>query len=840
MKISRKTLSAVLLLGASALLFSDPAQGQFLKKLSKGLQKVNETLEKVEKATKQTTSNSPSTTSANKASTSNKSAAASADWKDWKAPVRTPYITSKTKFMKVESNNDFYISNVHSGIFAVKRGNLFEFWRVDGKKLFNAEWEFCSNPAKYNFPEFRGGVAVARRSTPNATGKKVICLLYANGAVKELDPSYETVSQFVDGLALAKQNLGNWKYKYYFLNTRGEKVFTTLDVDAGYSNWIRPLHDGLRAYKTTSGKWGFIDASGVVKIQPKYKDVRDFSEGVAWVYEESRNGSEYVRSHKLIDTKGNTVYTAPADLQYESLSSKFGDVHDGRFFLILNRMVSYFNLKGEQLASFDAGINFYDRYTFVNPGDNSIFNINAYVADTDFNIVRQMSDKVVNGADIATGFTFEPFGLATVGFSNVISPDGDLLITTFMDVKTNTYVDNFGQFDEDGYAFVQRILIDQKEYSGFMRPDAHLDWIFTVDGTGSFSGWPLPPPIEPIDSAGFNDPPGDLPPVDPNDPPIGPKKVTAQKYTVTVKASPAEGGKVALSAAGPFNYGDYVSYSATPNKDWGISGIDYKVDGMSISPEPGERFAVTADMTITVNFYKEPKIDQPVDNGALQGSMLWIMNQEFPIDVTYYAEISTTPNISTPYGNNTYGYIVPMIDPDKVIEGKGVSAKGLILPMRINGYQKEADGKEYLVLNGGQVMLNDVKVGYNDLVMNLWVTMLMNINGFDHPQLDPNLYRLEIASRGEDGTITLGDLEVFSPIAGVWLKGGDKSFKKQEKGFMMTKTTYSLPVDIFRGVEMKPAAKRNDVLWTPPASWCEKEGLFEALKKAFNSQYQKL
>lgn len=823
---THKTLTAIaVVLGLAAPAFSPPAQGQLLKKLTKGLEKVNNAL------------SSPEKKAGKPVAEKTTSATAAADWKPWTRPVRTPFISARTRFMNVERADDYSISNVHSGIFAVKRGNAFEFWRTDGRKLFDADWEWCSESTdRYNFPEFRGGVAVARRTTPNATGKKVICLLYGDGSVRELDPSYETVSQFVDGVALAKQNLGNWQYKYVYLNTRGEKIYTSLSVENDYSTWVHPLRDGLRAFRTTKGTMGFMDASGAVKIAPQYKEVRDFSEGVAWVYEESRNGANYTRVSKLIDTRGNTVYRAPSSAPSSLRGSSYGDVCDGRFYIILDRKVCYFNLRGERLATVDAGIGFYDGYTYVKPDGGEVFDNSVNVVDTAFRTVRRMSDKIVNGADVSTGFTFEPYGLATVGWSNVINPEGDLLITDYNDVKTNTYADNIRQFDEEGYAIVGRILIDRKQYLGLMRPDAHVDWLFSADDGGSFSGWPLPPPVEPIDTAGFNDP-RILPRPEP-EPPIGPKVVTAQKYNVTVRALPAGGGTATLSAQGPFSYGDYVSFSATPAEGWQISDITYDIDGVGATPQPGVPFAVTADMTITVKFYKEPEIDSPVDNGALQGQHRWMLNGEFPLDITYYAEISSTPTVNTPYGDGTYGFIVPMVDPDREIIGKGISGNFLFLPLKITGYHHEQDGREYLLISGGSFMAHDLKVDAGDPLMNIWMNVLMSINGYDNPGLGNQLYRLEIASRDDDGSMTLGGLEVFSPKAGKWLSGGDKSYRKTTRGFMMTKTSYSLPAELFNGVVIKPAPQRTDVLWYPPESWYKNKGIYDTFRDMMNLQYK--
>lgn len=275
MKIKLKLIVAVLLVGLAVPVTTE---AQFLKKLTKGLEKVNKTLDKVEKAVKDTpTTAKTDRKSSQTASATQNSAQAKAfsetGWKSVTPGYRHPYLTSHTRYLNVPGfrNN---ISDVYEDIFAVKRNNAWEFWFVNGKKLFNADWEYCG--LEYNgAPRFSGGVAAARSAKPDANGKKTISLLYADGRVKQLDPSYVKVSDFIDGLAIVEQEI-NYKSKYFFINAAGEKVFPALTVKGDAKDAIRPLVDDRRAYKCDYDKWGFIDAKGIRLSQKRFQKCATF------------------------------------------------------------------------------------------------------------------------------------------------------------------------------------------------------------------------------------------------------------------------------------------------------------------------------------------------------------------------------------------------------------------------------------------------------------------------------------------------------------------------------------------------------------------------------------
>ena len=209
-------MSAALFLGLLALFASaPPAEAQFLKKLSKGLEKVNNALDKVEKVVtnpsattkKERSPNQPvNAASVSSASDmSGDSASIKTDFSESPDP-HMPHFTDSTKFVlldKTEVGSYFYhptaLTPVSEGFFAVRnqRGQ----W-----SFYNAETGEClfkniGYQANNNRPRFNGGVALVKSGKGRKDGYKI---LYMDGRIRELDASYATIEDFVDGVAMAK------------------------------------------------------------------------------------------------------------------------------------------------------------------------------------------------------------------------------------------------------------------------------------------------------------------------------------------------------------------------------------------------------------------------------------------------------------------------------------------------------------------------------------------------------------------------------------------------------------------------------------------------------------
>ena len=845
MKIQNLSLKAVLSAVILAMCVPVTAEAQFLKKLSKGLEKVNKTLDKVEK----TVNNQPTQPQQQPAQTSGKqqtvsNANSEAGMEAVEPSYRHPYLTSRTRYLDVPGFS-YGISDVYDDIFAVKRNSAWEFWRVDGTKLFDADWEYCGwSSFGGDAPRFSGGAAAARTKKANANGKKPVCILYADGRVKQLDPSYEKVSHFVDGLAIVEQKV-NYKSKYFFINPAGTKVYPTLNVIGDDKDAIRPLHDNRRAYKCGNREWAFIDAQGKPAFTGKYLEARDFSDGYAWV--RIPTGEMFVAAWALIDTNGNIVFQPGAEYDRTQINTdKITDVVDGRFCVVRGNDVVYYDLSGKERLRVKAGTPFYGGYAFVTsyPGykhlDNGCMLVNTALAP-----VKLISSEVCPAYKVNdNSLQFQPYGLASLASPGyVLDPEGNVALGDYDNHKGN-YIRGFKQFGLSGYARCSDVRLNNKQYITFMKPSGEIAWMFSDCGGGGQFDEPIGPPVEPIEpilppGPPFPGLPNPKPPVELiivniNQKAVGPTDVAPAKFNVSVVATPAEGGSASISPSGTFTYGEYATVSASANEDWAIA---------SISSSTGEKvklgtpIPITTDQTITVKFVKKDDDKKPEHSGAYLGTM-----RVEQYNVPVYMQVNSEGTETTPYGDNTHGFVQIMFDPTiRYTNEKGEFAVSLFaVPLQITGVQKdEATGRQWLVLDGGSVAFHDLKINPGDPLMTLWMSTLMSLNGYDKVNSKPRHYRVEMLDvNPETGEFIFGNLQTYSAENGGWFAGGDDAVSETKHGFMASMTDRGYPSDAFFGAKMKQTSPRNDVQWYPPQKWSINQSAFELLMNSMNGSYR--
>lgn len=124
-----------------------------------------------------------------------------------------------------------------------------------------------------------------------------------------IEPRFEAVRSFSEGLAPAKLG-GRWGY----VDVRGDFVIEPAFDDAkpfvcghgavqrarktsyvtrnGVAPWsqLRAPREGLAAVEDGARRWGFVDAAGEVRIEPRFANVKDFSEGLAGANEGGKWG----------------------------------------------------------------------------------------------------------------------------------------------------------------------------------------------------------------------------------------------------------------------------------------------------------------------------------------------------------------------------------------------------------------------------------------------------------------------------------------------------------------------------------------------------------------------
>lgn len=746
----------------------------------------------------------------------------------------TPYFTANTRFMVTDPSPNRF-SQVTDSVFAINTGGRYEFWTVSGQKLYDAKWTM---PKDYSSskPQFDGGVVAMRMAEPNAAGKKPICLLYLDGRVKELDPAWKYVSKFENGLAMAQDERRNW----FYINTEGAKMYPSLTVYSTGDDEARPLRDGLRAFFGKADArgdvaWGFINDEGAVVIPPKYKSVTDFSDGYAWAVSENAKDGIYAKA--LIDVRGNAVYKAA------KYTAKTRDVVDGVFIEVEPQRDVYRDVSGRELASFTEATSFYDGYAFV---QTKQMGGNVSLINHDFRIVRELTNDVLPPSRLKS-VSFEPFGLCTVGGSHVITPAGDEVLTDYGSGFENT-IGRFGQFSESGYATAEG-YIDSRRCFFYIKPTGEIAWMFSdsPEAGGPWNGgkppFPTPEPIPPF--------PGPFPGLDPRQPPRGPKIVETVKFTVNAVADPARGGTVFLSPQKEFEYGESATVHATANKDWAVASIECTPACAKV--ENGKPFRVKGDMTVVVHFLKKEDETPPDHTGCYLGTMIPPEGHELSgkkeWEIPVYAEIGEKGTVDSPFGKDNYGFLVMMFDPNTTY----TSAKGdltcnfFAVPMKISGFQKDGDGRNWMVLDGGSVTSTNMSVGANPLTQMVFGAML-GASGMSTVASNPRHYRIEMRDIDSDtGEFTFGPLQTYSPNSGGWAAGGSKELTDKRKGAFATYYDSGYDADMFDGLRMKESTKRNDVQWYPPQSWFDNQTLFEktvnAMRQAFGtakSDYERI
>lgn len=699
------------------------------------------------------------------------------------------------------------------GAWTVKSGQNYAFYNLEGQCIFGYEYTVQGN----RWPQMRDG-AVIMYAKGDTYDNPQQYILYRDGSVKELPAEWTApATNFIDGVALIGRPAG-FKKEFIYINTKGERVYGELTSKpmpfCGENYTVPPLKEGLRAWCDPSsswgGKWGFIDAKGNLVIPARFDECRSFSEGYAAVKE---SGSVY-----FIDKQGNKAFEPQWSVSgIQSVS----DVHDGIISVSGYSVMTYYNTKGEKIGEVEGGSSFYGGYAFYNVSSD-------YYAGTTW--VMDKSLKQTGKTDAIylewnyNGHTpdFNDLGVATSSGKKVISPDGTVLIRHYgLNGRANDY--EIEDFSNSGYAKAM-LRHNGDKYYGFINLKGEFvivfDWNREVKEISKDPDNPWDP-VGPQPVIGDPKPPYPIF-IDPvKDDPIGPINTSRQAYTVSVRAEPADGGSV--SGGGQYYKDDKVKLVPVPNENWKFTGFKCETRGVKIS-DAGEFTIGGKDVSVVAMFVKKDIIEDVKSTGAFSAHQdISVNDGEYHLVYDAYMEMSAGKDIDTPYGKNTSGFLTCLIDGDKVmtvkqkVNGKQstLSCKMFFVPMKISGIIKDGD-KQYLVLDGGQMLVGGITLGKEDPMAALFIEMMMGHSTFG--TVSKGRYRLELtAFDPATGECTFGDLERFHPQMG-WILSDNYPATHKNRGFLSVNEDASISGGFFKGLHMKPSAKR-DVQWAPPKSW---------------------
>ncbi len=114
-----------------------------------------------------------------------------------------------------------------------------------------------------------------------------------------VEPNYEEIGNFHEGLAYAEKRSGN---SYGYIDKKGEWAIEPQFDEVG------PFNDGLAPVKTGAFEpYGYIKENGEWKIEPNFETATPFSEGLAFVTTEEEKAKKY------IDRNGKSKIASPID-----------------------------------------------------------------------------------------------------------------------------------------------------------------------------------------------------------------------------------------------------------------------------------------------------------------------------------------------------------------------------------------------------------------------------------------------------------------------------------------------------------------------------------------------
>ena len=125
---------------------------------------------------------------------------------------------------------------------------------------------------------------------------------YINTSGEEYERNYVDASNFNEGVAFGVKN-GEYPV---LLNSSLEEVKALVKVDEVYT-----VSEGLACFKSTNGKWGFLNKDGDIVIEAVYDYAYNFSEGLAKITKIVKDTSDEKKEDQVlygfIDKEGNEV-----------------------------------------------------------------------------------------------------------------------------------------------------------------------------------------------------------------------------------------------------------------------------------------------------------------------------------------------------------------------------------------------------------------------------------------------------------------------------------------------------------------------------------------------------
>jgi hypothetical protein len=184
----------------------------------------------------------------------------------------------------------FLVRKDHKFGFINNRGQIVIDIVFDDARAFSEGLAVASYRGKWGFIDNKGNYIIQPQFDDAywfSNGLSVVKMWGLSGYINPhgnvvIIPQFEGAEEFLDGIARVQPTQ---RMKYAFINKTGKIILS------GYNFLISQYSEGL-INCPSSGKWGFIDPSGVFKIKPQYLRARPFYEGKAAVSIKENKSSE--------------------------------------------------------------------------------------------------------------------------------------------------------------------------------------------------------------------------------------------------------------------------------------------------------------------------------------------------------------------------------------------------------------------------------------------------------------------------------------------------------------------------------------------------------------------
>jgi hypothetical protein len=239
-------------------------------------------------------------------------------------------------------NRFFYIFLIVISIFvsgcskniSKNNGNRYSLEPLPFKYSEDGNWGFIDlngnviiEPAFKNRPGFfQNGFGIISDDTVS---------YYINAKGDTIGSYYYDASAFSDKRALIKDKKSEW----FFIDESGTIVFKVDTVAKSQLRQCRSFNDGLALFLTSDNKFGYLNTSGNIAIEPKYSSANDFSEELAYV--ELKNDTNNKVEKFLINTKGEVVKNLDESLKW------INPFNEGRAAFKDSSGCGYMNRRGE-------------------------------------------------------------------------------------------------------------------------------------------------------------------------------------------------------------------------------------------------------------------------------------------------------------------------------------------------------------------------------------------------------------------------------------------------------------------------------------------------------------